>query len=116
MQQKITDVFSNLLRLGQNPDPEEQEALIQRQQENQAQEDAIRVGFKNLKWTRVISLQDQEQEVTRTWDMGPDIVAELEEMASVDEDLLAVLEPHFDPITFQEVTSNPKTEEYRLDL
>ena len=47
--------------------------------------------------------------------MGPDIIAELEEMASVDEDLLAVLAPHFDPVTFQEVTSNPKTEEYRLD-
>ena len=44
-----------------------------------------------------------------------DIIAELEEMANVDEDILAVLMPHFDPITFQEVTSNPKIEEYRLD-
>jgi len=58
---------------------------------------AIRTNFRNLKWTRVISLQDEEQELTRTWDMGPDIIAELEEMSSIDEDLLAVLEPYFDP-------------------
>ena len=48
--------------------------------------------------------------------MGPDIIAELEEMANVDSDLLADLEPHFDPITFQEVTTNPKIEEYRLTI
>ena len=46
--------------------------------------------------------------------MGIDIIAELEEMANVDQDLLPDLEPHFDPITFQEVASNPKIDEYRL--
>ena len=47
--------------------------------------------------------------------MAPHIIAELGEMSSVDEELLAVIEPYFDPVTFQEVTSNPKIEEYRLD-
>ena len=32
--------------------------------------------------------------------MAPDIIAELGEMSSVDEELLAVIEPYFDPITF----------------
>ena len=68
-----------------------------------------------MRWTRVISLQEESAQLTRAWDLGPDIVAELEEMASVDEDLLTLLEPYFDPIIFQEVTSNPKIEEYRLD-
>ena len=115
MQQKITNVFQNLLRMGQNPALQEQEQIIQRQQEAQSLEDAIRKDFRNLKWTRVISLHDEEQGLTRTWDMAPDIIAELQQMAGVDEELLAIIEPHFDPVTFQEVTTNPKIEEYRLD-
>ena len=59
-------------------------------------------------------MQDWEPKSTRTWDMGPDIVAELEEMAGVDEDLLTVLEPHFDPIAFQEANQNPQLGAYKL--
>ena len=115
MQQKITNVFQNILRRAQNEDPREEQAVIQRQQEELARDAATHEAFKNLRWTRVISLQEEPAQLTRVWDLGPDIIAELEQMASVEEDLLADLEPYFDPITFQEVTSNPKLEEYRLD-
>ena len=50
----------------------------------------------------------------RAWDLGPDIIAELQQMADFDEDLLEVLEPHFDPIAFQEVNQNPKLEAFKL--
>ena len=35
-------------------------------------------------------------------------------MADLDEDLLEVLEPHFDPIAFQEANQNPKLEAFKL--
>ena len=47
--------------------------------------------------------------------MGPDVNAELTLMAELDADELPAHEPHFDPINFQELVTNPKIEEYRLD-
>ena len=56
MQQKITNVFSNLLRQWTDDDEEERQALLQSQQEQAQLEDYIREQFKGLKWTRVVSI------------------------------------------------------------
>ena len=77
MQKKITDVLANLLRPRREEDDEDRQALLQTQREAQELEEATIDSFKNLKWTRVISMQGWEPTSTRVWDLGPDIVAEL---------------------------------------
>ena len=114
MQRKITDVFASLVQRMQGGNPEEERALLQDQQQAQAQEQAMLEAFKNLKWTRVISMQEEPAQAARVWDLGPDIVTELQQMADLDEDILEVLEPHFDPIAFQEANQNPQLGAYKL--
>jgi len=57
MQRKITDILANLLRPRQEGDEEERQALLQGQIELQQLEEATRETFKNLQWTRVISME-----------------------------------------------------------
>ena len=114
MQRKITDILANILRPRQPGDDEERHALLQSQREMQQLEESTIEAFKNLKWTRVISMQDWEPNSTRVWDLGPDIVAELQQMAEVAAEDLEQLEPVFDPIAFQEANQNYKLERFTL--
>ena len=65
-------------------------------------------------WTRVISLQALEAAPTRVWDLGPDIITELENMQEMDEAELPILEPPFDPIAFQQANKNIHLQAYKL--
>ena len=112
IQKKITDVFANFLRGRQEGDEEEHEALLKSQQEQQLGEEAIRTSFKSLKWTRVISMQEWETHSTRAYDLGADIIFELQQMAEINAEELPRLEAAFDPITFQEANPEPKIEAY----
>ena len=56
MQRRITDIFAELLRRGRGDDEEEQEGLVERQRERAHRQEQILMDFKNLKWTRVITM------------------------------------------------------------
>ena len=114
IQRKITDVFANFLRGRQEGDEEEHEALLQSQQDQQLDEEGIRASFKGLKWPRVISLQEWETNSARTWDLGADIIFELQQMAEINGAELPELKPAFDPIAFQEDHPDPKIEAHEL--
>ena len=45
-------------------------------------------------------MQGWEPNSTRVWDLGPDIVAELQQMAEVGVEELVLLRQPFDPIAF----------------
>ena len=100
MQRKITDVFKNFLMPRQEGDEEEYEALLQSQLEATQKQSEVRESYKNLKWTRVLSLEGWENNSTGVYDLGPDIIAELESMEDIQSQELPKLEPVFDPITF----------------
>ena len=48
----------------------------------------------------VLSLEGWENNSTGVYDLGPDIIAELESMEDIQSQELPKLEPVFDPITF----------------
>ena len=75
----------------------------------------MRDAFKNLKWSRVVSLEGWEDNSTQAWDMGPDIVAELEAMEDISPSQLAKLEPAFDPLAFQQLHSEWDLHTFELD-
>ena len=114
IQKKITDVFANFLRGRREGDEEEHEALLQSQQEQQQREESIRAEFKGLQWTRVISMEGWATTSIRAWDLGADIIYELQQMTEINGDDLPRLEPAFDPIAFQEDHDDLTMENYML--
>jgi len=68
-----------------------------------------------MKWTRVISMQEWHFTTVSAWDLGTDIVEELQQMAEIDTAELPALAPAFDPIAFQEENAGLKMEHYKLD-
>ena len=59
-------------------------------------------------------MQGWEHNSTRVWDLVPDVITELHNMAEVDAESLPIHEPHFDPIAFQEENTDPKLTNYAL--
>ena len=68
-----------------------------------------------MKWTRVISMQEWYFTTVSAWDLGADIVEELQQMAEIDAAELPALASAFDPIAFQEANAGLKMEHYKLD-
>ena len=100
MQKKITDIFANLLRGRRDGDDDEHAALLLSQAEQQRLEETIRSAFKGLKWTRLVSLQKWEPMSCRAWDLGTDIIYELQQINEIDTGELEHIEPVFDPLVF----------------
>ena len=60
------------------------------------------MAFKNLRWTRVISLRDYKEQATHIYQMVDDILYGQQTMAAIKLEGLAQLCTHFDPIKWQE--------------
>ena len=58
--------------------------------------------YKNLYWTRVISLDQQQIDAAYKWPLGPDLADAHDELFTIGEDDLPELEPYFDPAAFQQ--------------
>ena len=58
----------------------------------------------------MVSLQEWEMPSVRAWNLGHDIILELQAMADIDTEKLPELEPYFDPIAFQASNPDPKIE------
>ena len=88
MLQKITELWPNLLRRAHDEPSELEEPLFQSDNEHQEEgssqqidEDQLLIDYKNLYWTRLITIDPYESEVIRKFQLGPDIV---EECSAVD--------------------------------
>jgi len=102
MQRKITDVFSDLLGLPRRRAAANERAEQARLGNSVAAQQHMLDDYKNLYWTRVISMEgfrDGEQE---RHELGPDVAAEMEEMHLLDGDELPEWTPLFDPQRFQQ--------------
>ena len=61
----------------------------------------IEVAFKNLRWTRVISLRDYKEQAMHIYKMVDDILYGQQTMAAIKLEGLPQLCTHFDPIRWQ---------------
>ena len=77
--------------------------------------ETIDEAFKNLRWTRVISLRDYKQMATHVHSMADDIKYVKQKMAAVKLDGLPQLCAYFDPIRWQEQNPQPHYEVYKLN-
>ena len=68
----------------------------------QEDNETIDEAFKNLRWTRVISLRDYKQMATHVYSMVDDIKYVKQKMAAIKLDGLPQLCSYFDPIRWQE--------------
>jgi len=117
MLQKITDAWPTLLRQNQGLMPDDDDPVDQRPEElpdGDVDED-IEAAFKNLRWTRVISLSDYEEMATHVYQMADDIIYGRQKMAAIKLEGLPPLCAHFDPITWQAQNPHPHWEVFRLN-
>ena len=72
------------------------------------------MDYKNLYWTRLMSIGDFEVDQARKWQLGPDLIEECQavvDMEAVDPD---EWEPLFDPHKFNVDNGPLELEQYRL--
>ena len=72
------------------------------------------VIYKNLYWTRVISLQQYRPEEKRSWPVAPDLAEEYDVLFSIEEDELPVQQLQFDPAAFVKTNPLPLVRAWRL--
>ena len=81
----------------------------------QEDNETIDEDFKNLRWTRVISLRDCKEMATHVYSMADDIKYVKQKMAAIKLDGLPQLCSYFDPIRWQEQNPQPHYEVYKLN-
>lgn len=64
------------------------------------------VIFKNLYWTRILTLQAYDPGAEKSWPIGPDLCDEYDFMFQIDEDDLPELNLHFDHVKFSKTNPN----------
>ena len=83
MLQKITDLWPTLLRQYQGLDEDGEEAQGEENDVDQEETVTIDEAFKNLRWTRVISLRDYKQMAPHVYSMADDIKYIKQKMAAI---------------------------------
>ena len=83
MLQKITDLWLTLLRQYQGLDEDGEEAQGEENDVDQEETVTIDEAFKNLRWTRVISLRDYKQMAPHVYSMADDIKYIKQKMAAI---------------------------------
>jgi len=122
MQQRITQ-FITLLRGGGQHDQEEDDQVLDEEEEaDRATEEQLQelreqteAIYKNLYWTRVISLQQYRSDEKRSWPVAPDLAEEYDVLFTIAEDELPELQPYFDPAAFMELNPQPRVAAWKLD-
>ena len=93
---RITDLWPNLLRNVQRSsrrvheaiDPEERRLAYEDGSDEEEDliaidEEQLLADYKNLYWTRLMCIENYEQDQERKWPLGPDIVEECQAIANL---------------------------------
>ena len=98
MQQRITQFITLLRGRGQNDQEEDDQVLDEEEEADRATEEQLQelreqteAIYKNLYWTRVISLQQYRSDEKRSWPVAPDLAEEYDILFSIAEDELPEL-------------------------
>ena len=74
----------------------------------------ILIDYKNLFWTRLMTIQDYESGISRKYKLGPDIIEECQAVASLSEADQQGWSPLFEPVEFNDEHGPLTIENYRL--
>ena len=111
--QRITDLWRNLVRY--HPPPrEENPPEVYEEEEEDEREAEISEAYRNLYWTRLISLQRGQDQRFQRWALAQDIVECLQEIDGLEQIANDSPEPIFDPAEFQQREPEPSKQAYTL--
>ena len=107
MQRRITQMFTDLFPRNRHDHEVDMEASDDSSELNRAMEEQLlelreqtEIVFKNLYWTRVVSVEHYQADELKSWPMAPDLAEEYDALFIIDEDGLPELQAHFDPAVF----------------
>ena len=110
MLQKITELWPGLVRYVQAEDDADSQEHNDDSDHIEEVDDAVvfdeeqlLLNYKNLYWSRLMSIDEYETGLARKWPLGKDIIEELHDVAELAEVDLANWTPLFDPEKFNEV-------------
>ena len=84
MLQKITDLWPQLFGENKVEDTESDEEQEDAEQEQEDEDIPVEETYKNLKWSRVIALQDYDDNMLSSYNMKTDIMDALQQMKDID--------------------------------
>ena len=70
--------------------------------------------FKNLYWTRIISVHAYDPRADTKWPIAPDLSDEYDVLFQIEEDNLPELNIEFDHVKFSKLNPNPSVDAWRL--
>ena len=121
MQQRITQFITFIREGGWHDQNEDEQASDDEEEMDRATVEQLRelreqteVIYKNLYWTRVISLQQYRPEEKRSWPVAPDLAEEYDVLFSIEEDDLPEQQLQFDPAAFVKTNPLPLVRAWRL--
>ena len=121
MYRRLTQLWPDLLGQPDNAD-EETDQIAEEEAEVDKATDEQLVGlrdqtlsiYKNLSWTRIISLHDYNMDDQKSWPIGPDLSDEFDFMITIEEDELPEFKPLFNPVAFSMMNPQPNIGAYKL--
>ena len=121
MLRRITEMWPNLLGRQQNQLDLEDNVEADEKDVDQATEEQLAELraqtldiYKNLYWTRVISIHNQQIDAVYRWPVGPDIADAHDELFTIDNEDLPELQIYFDPAAFQREHPQPEIAAWTL--
>ena len=95
--QKLTDIWRDLVGRREQDDEEDEHSHLMGSHLSQVQSQELTELYKNLYWTGVVSMQQQDLEGREMQPLADDIIQELNELEEEQTDSDDEWEPFFDP-------------------
>ena len=95
--QRLTDIWRELLGRREDDDDEEEHSHLMGRRLSQAQSQELAESYRNLYWTGLVSLQQEDLEPRAMQPLGVDIISELTELEEEDAEDQEQWELFFDP-------------------
>ena len=121
MIKKITDLWPNLVRRVQGDLADEEQQQLNDQESSSSEEGAIDVDeeqlleeYRLLYWTKLMRVEDYQENEERKWPLGPDIVEECQAVANLPDAGIEGWVPVFEPTDFNTEHGPLEIEAYRL--
>ena len=95
--QRLTDIWRELLGRQEADDDENEHSHLMGRRLSQAQSQELTESYRNLYWTGLVSMQQEDLEPRTMRRLGDDIISELTELEEEDAEIQDQWEPLFDP-------------------
>ena len=121
MLRRLTDLWPNLLRSSQRDQSDDEAPLLDEEAESDRGEDGLEIDeeqlledYRNLYWTRLMTIEDYEPDLDRKYPLGPDVVEECRAVTDLDPVNVENWSPLFEPEEFNREHGPLLIENFRL--